>query len=137
MMLKFFWVTLENSKNLFPRASGIQSLWNSSCRHLLPLPYGRAAVISVCNICYCSPQFLIFYGKLSNKSEVIHVNKYSTYFFFFLFIPYFAGLQAQFVWKINFCFNNMLEKYFPIFLPLITVASMSYSYSANSYFSLC
>lgn len=28
----------------------------------------------------------------------------------FYFIVYFADLQAQFVWKINFCFNNMLEK---------------------------
>lgn len=62
-LLKFFWVTLENSKNLFPRASDIQSLWNSSCLHLLPLQYGRAAVISVCNICYCSPNSSFFMGN--------------------------------------------------------------------------
>lgn len=37
----------------------------------------------------------------------------------FYFMPYFAHLQDEFVWKINSSFNNMPEKYFLIILPLI------------------
>lgn len=116
-----FGVALENSMDLFPRASEIQPFWDSAGLHLLPLKYGRAAVIHLCNICSCSPQFLIFHGKLSNKSEIRHVNNYPIYLFFFTFSfpPYLGGLQTQFVWKIISCFNDMLDKYLPVILPLI------------------
>lgn len=84
---------------------------NSAGLHLLPLQYGRAAVIYVCNTSYHSPQFLIFHGKLSNKSEISHVNNYPIYLFS---LPFLFLLTWQ-VYK-----PSLLDKSFPVLTTCLT-----------------
>lgn len=108
---KFFRIALEYTMDLFPRASEIQPFWYSAGLHLLPLQYGRAAVIYVCNTRYHSPQFLIFHGKLSNKSEISHVNNYPIYLFS---LPFLFLLTWQ-VYK-----PSLLDKSFPVLTTCLT-----------------